>query len=563
MGKIISVGNQSFESIREMGAFYIDKTNFIKEWWENGDIVTLVTRPRRFGKTLNLSMMESFFSNQYAGRGDVFEGLSIWNDEKYHNLQGSFPVLFISFAGIKADNYEMAREGIVNIIIDLYVKYSFLLQGGLLDSQEKEYLSFINHEMTDAAIALSLNRLALCMNHYYGKKVIILLDEYDTPLQEAYVYGYWDKMVLLVRTLFNYTFKTNPYLERGLMTGITRVSKESIFSDLNNLVVITTTSGQYAACFGFTEKEVFGALEEQGLGSWKDSVKKWYDGFIFGDEADIYNPWSVTSFLKEKKLKTYWANTSSNSLAGQLVREGTPEIKTAFEDLLAGGQVTVEIDEEIVFNQLDEGDTAVWSLLLASGYLKVDKKPEDEENDLYQVSFTNYEVMRMFRKIIKGWFCQQNTRYNDFVKALLMDDVDYMNQFMNQIALRTFSSFDTGRNVSVQEPERFYHGFVLGLIVSLAGKYHITSNRESGFGRYDIMLEPVDGELPAVIMEFKVFNRRKEKNLEETVENALLQIKDRKYDTELEEKGILKERIRHYGFAFEGKKVLIGKEFSY
>ncbi len=310
MGKIISVGNQSFESIREMGAFYIDKTNFIKEWWENGDIVTLVTRPR-------------------------------------HNLQGSFPVLFISFAGIKADNYEMAREGIVNIIIDLYVKYSFLLQGGLLDSQEKEYFSFINHEMTDAAIALSLNRLALCMNHYYGKKVIILLDEYDTPLQEAYVYGYWDKMVLLVRTLFNYTFKTNPYLERGLMTGITRVSKESIFSDLNNLVVITTTSGQYAACFGFTEKEVFGALEEQGLGSWKDSVKKWYDGFIFGDEADIYNPWSVTSFLKEKKLKTYWANTSSNSLAGQLVREGTPEIKTAFEDLLAGGQVTVEMKKMI------------------------------------------------------------------------------------------------------------------------------------------------------------------------------------------------------------------------
>lgn len=560
MGEIISVGNQSFESIREMGAFYIDKTNFIKEWWENGDIVTLVTRPRRFGKTLNLSMMESFFSNQYAGRADLFEGLSIWNDEEYHKLQGSFPVLFISFAGIKSDNYEMAREGIIHILIDLYVKYSFLLQEDLLDSQEKEYFSFINREMTDSAIALSLNRLALCMNHYYGKKVIILLDEYDTPLQEAYVYGYWDKMVLLVRTLFNYTFKTNPYLERGLMTGITRVSKESIFSDLNNLVVITTTSGQYATCFGFTEKEVFDALEEQGLGGWKDNVKKWYDGFIFGDEADIYNPWSVTSFLKEKKLKTYWANTSSNSLAGQLVREGTPEIKTAFEDLLAGGQVTVEIDEEIVFNQLNEGDTAVWSLLLASGYLKVDKKPEYEENDLYQVSFTNYEVMRMFRKIIKGWFCQQNTKYNDFVKALLIDDVDYMNQFMNQIALRTFSSFDTGRNASVQEPERFYHGFVLGLIVSLAGKYHITSNRESGFGRYDIMLEPLDGELPAIIMEFKVFNKRKEKSLEETVENALLQIKDRKYDTELEAKGILKERIRHYGFAFEGKNVLIGKD---
>ncbi len=397
------------------------------------------------------------------------------------------------------------------------------------------------------------------MSRCYGKKVIILLDEYDTPLQEAYLYGYWDKMVLLVRSLFNYTFKTNPYLERGLVTGITRISKESVFSDLNNIVVITTTSHQYTECFGFTEEEVFNSLEKRGLSGWKEKVKNWYDGFAFGGKKDIYNPWSVTSFLKEQKLKTYWANTSSNSLAGQLVKEGTQRLKTAFEDLLDGKQVLVEIDEEIEFNQLGENDMAVWSLLLAAGYLKVDKEPENEEDDIYGLSFTNYEVMKMFHKIIKGWFSQKDAGYNDFVKSLVDGDIGYMNQFMNEVSERMFSTFDIGNKPSGKtHPERFYHGFVLGLIVDLAGQYHITSNRESGFGRYDVMLEPLNGQLPAIIMEFKVFNSAKEKSLQETVENALKQIKEKEYNTEFISRGISEERIHHYGFAFEGKKVLIG-----
>ena len=413
--------------------------------------------------------------------------------------------------------------------------------------------------MSDIEIAMSLNRLSLCMSRCYGEKVIILLDEYDTPLQEAYLYGYWDKMVLLVRSLFNYTFKTNPYLERGLVTGITRISKESVFSDLNNIVVITTTSHQYTECFGFTEEEVFNSLEKRGLSGWKEKVKNWYDGFAFGGKKDIYNPWSVTSFLKEQKLKTYWANTSSNSLAGQLVKEGTQRLKTAFEDLLDGKQVLVEIDEEIEFNQLGENDMAVWSLLLAAGYLKVDKEPENEEDDIYGLSFTNYEVMKMFHKIIKGWFSQKDTGYNDFVKSLVDGDIGYMNQFMNEVSERMFSTFDTGNKPSGRtHPERFYHGFVLGLIVDLSGQYHITSNRESGFGRYDVMLEPLNGQLPAIIMEFKVFNSAKEKSLQKTVENALKQIKEKEYNTEFISRGISEERIHHYGFAFEGKKVLIG-----
>ncbi len=559
MAEIISVGNQSFKSIREMGAFYIDKTKFIKEWWESGDIVTLITRPRRFGKTLNLSMTECFFSKEYAGKSSLFEGLDIWNNTKYQNLQGKFPVLFISFAGIKADNYKTAREGIINIIIDLYAKYSFLFKSKEINIKEREYFGIVNSGMSDIEIAMSLNRLSLCMSRCYGEKVIILLDEYDTPLQEAYLYGYWDKMVLLVRSLFNYTFKTNPYLERGLVTGITRISKESVFSDLNNIVVITTTSHQYTECFGFTEEEVFNSLEKRGLSGWKEKVKNWYDGFAFGGKKDIYNPWSVTSFLKEQKLKTYWANTSSNSLAGQLVKEGTQRLKTAFEDLLEGKQVLVEIDEEIEFNQLGENDMAVWSLLLAAGYLKVDKEPENEEDDIYGLSFTNYEVMKMFHKIIKGWFSQKDAGYNDFVKSLVDGDIGYMNQFMNEVSERMFSTFDTGNKPSGKtHPERFYHGFVLGLIVDLAGQYHITSNRESGFGRYDVMLEPLNGQLPAIIMEFKVFNSAKEKSLQETVENALKQIKEKEYNTEFISRGISEERIHHYGFAFEGKKVLIG-----
>ncbi|NBJ01242.1 hypothetical protein D3Z62_14085 [Lachnospiraceae bacterium] len=560
MRPVISIGAQDFTYIRSHHYFYIDKTSFIKEWWEYGDAVTLLTRPRRFGKTLNLSMMEAFFSNQIAGRGELFEGLSIWNEEAYRRLQGTWPVLFLSFAGMKGDTYETAREGIVQIIIDIYAKYRFLMDGNALNEQEKEYFDFIKPDMSDAVASMSLHRLAICMNRYYGKKVLIFLDEYDTPLQEAYVYGYWEKLVSFIRSLFNCTFKTNPYMERGLMTGITRISKESIFSDISNLEVVTTTSEKYETAFGFTEEEVAGALEQFGMSGFLEKVRYWYNGFRFGNRRDIYNPWSITKYLDGKKFSTYWMNTSSNKLVGRLIREGTPDIKIAMEDLLAGKEITTMLDEEIVFDQLDESNEAIWSLLLASGYLKVDSIAENEdEEELYQLSLTNFEVKREFRKMIRKWFKNTSVRYNDFIKALLADDIDYMNQYMNQISLQTFSSFDTGRKPSEDaEPERFYHGFVLGLMVDLAGQYRITSNRESGLGRYDVVMEPLDRQGQAVVMEFKVFNPIKEKDLHETVENALQQIEDKKYDTELMARAVAKENIRHYGFAFEGKTILIG-----
>ena len=557
----ISLGNTAFASIREANSFYIDKTDFIRQWWESQDVATLITRPRRFGKSLNLNMLECFFSEKYRGEGDLFRGLSIWNHEKYREIQGTYPVIFFSFADIKGQTFTSAREAICQVIQDLYAEFGFLKESERLSQEEKDYFSLVTPTMSDAVTAMSLKRLSMCLHSYYGKKVLIFLDEYDTPLQEAYMYGFWDELTGFMRGLFNSTFKTNPYLERALLTGITRVSKESIFSDLNNLTVITTTSEQYADCFGFTETEVFDALEKYGMADRQGEVQTWYDGFSFGNKRDIYNPWSITCFLKEKKLRPYWANTSSNQLVGKLVREGSAQIKMVMEDLLAGKSFQTEIDEEIIFEQLQRKKGAIWSLFLAGGYLKVVKSEFDifSGRYSYELALTNQEVKMLFEDMVEGWFSDDAVPYNDFLKAFLAKDLDYMNEYMNRVAEATFSTFDTGRNPSDDtNPERFYHGFVLGLIVELAGKYRVTSNRESGFGRYDVMLEPLEKTKDAFVLEFKVFNPRKEKTLEDTVSNALQQINEKDYDCELLSRGIQKENIFHYGFAFEGKKVLIG-----
>lgn len=561
--KTISIGRQDFASLRENNCFYIDKTDFIKEWWSSQDDVTLITRPRRFGKTLNMSMVECFFSVKYAKRHDLFEGLNIENESSLHELQGTYPVLSLSFAAVKTNTFENARRQICSLIASLYDENMYLLDGDILNEREKKRFQAVTPEMNDADAVMALQNLCLFLSKYYGKKVIVLLDEYDTPLQEAYAYGYWQELTAFTRSLFNATFKTNPYLERAIMTGITRVSKESIFSDLNNLEVITTTSEKYATSFGFTEAEVFAALDEAGMSDQRENVKKWYDGFVFGEERDIYNPWSITNFLDKGKIDIYWANTSSNSLIGHLIQSGNPAIKEAMEDLLSGKELITEIDEQIVFEQLDDNMTAIWSLLLASGYLKINQAPKDaaDPNQNYHLSLTNHEVNVMFHRMIDGWFKKYTPNYNAFVQALLADDLRAMNHYINKIALETFSFFDTGKNPSVAtEPERFYHGFVLGLMVDLQDRYHITSNRESGFGRYDIMLEPVAiGQAEAIIMEFKVIDPEVETDLHATVQNALEQIRDKHYDTQLLAKGFKENQIRAYGFAFQGKQVLIGK----
>lgn len=552
--------------MREDHIFYIDKTDFIKEWWEYSDMVTLITRPRRFGKTLNLSMAECFFSNRSANRGDLFEGLSIWQSEEYRNMQGTYPVIFLSFAPIKTGRIDEIKAALKQIVADVYREYRFIMEAQIFHQKDREDFDAVSKQMDDMTAYTALNRLCSYLYQYYHKNVIIMLDEYDTPMQEAWIAGCWDETVDFFRSFFNYTFKSNKYLCRGLITGITRISKESIFSDLNNLEVVTTTSEKYTTSFGFTEKETFEALEQAGLGAEQQKVKQWYDGFTFGSQRDMYNPWSIVSFLNKKgRYETYWANTSSNRLVNSLIQRGNSEIKKTMEALLQGNSFLANLDEQIMLNQLVGSTDAVWSLLLATGYLKVlnvrAEKPDDDGMMQYTLALTNLEVKKLFHKMIKGWFGDNaQLPYNDFIKALILDDVDSMNEFMNRIALCSFSNFDTAKGASGNDaPERFYHGFVLGLMVELAGRFRIMSNRESGFGRYDIMLVPVDQEKDnAYIIEFKVHKPAKEKGLEETVKHALNQIEEKQYAVQLILEGMRPDQIRKYGFAFAGKTCLIG-----
>lgn len=562
MTKVIGIGKQSFEDIIQSNCFYIDKTSLIKEWWESEDDITLITRPRRFGKTLNMDMLKCFFSNQYRDQGQLFEGLNIWKEKKYQQLQGTYPVIYLSFADVKQTNYKDAVLKIKKIITDVYQQYIELAGWeGLTEVQIRQFQS-VDPYMDDVTAQCALKDLSGYLYRYYEKKVIILLDEFDTPMQEAYIHGYWNEFTAFIRSLFNAAFKTNPYLNRAMMTGITRVSKESIFSDLNNLKVVTTTSEEYATCFGFTQEEVFTALEEFQLAGQKDAVKQWYDGFTFGSQQDIYNPWSITNYLKEKKFLAYWASTSSNGLVNRLIQTSKPDVKEFMEELLNEREIVLNFDEQIVFDQLETKENAIWSLMVASGYLKVDKIEYRGILHVpwYHLKITNLETLGMFSEMFTGWFQNTRSNYNAFIKAMLCGNIKEMNAYMNEVALATFSSFDTGSHPSGRtQPERFYHGFVLGLLVELRDQYEVRSNRESGYGRYDVMLIPRQKNQLAFVLEFKVYNAQEELKLEDTVQSALLQIEEKHYDTELIERGISKSKIRHYGFAFEGKKLLIGE----
>ncbi|WP_044977178.1 AAA family ATPase [Ruminococcus sp. HUN007] len=570
MPRGIGTGVQSFSKLIEEKCFLVDKTKFIKDWWTTKDEVTLITRPRRFGKTLNMSMLECFFSPEYAGRADLFEGLDVWDDEKMRELQGKWPLIFITMASVKGTCYEDFLEQMNAEMQSVYSRYEeFINNSDRISEEKKEKFNLFNRTMLKAMVAEQENQkvnktvvtqsiayLSELLSIHYGKKVIILLDEYDTPMVESYVKKYWDEVVSFMRTFFNTTFKSNPYMYRSVLTGITRVSKESLFSDFNNIEMCTISAVKYQEYFGFTEEEVFAAMDEYGLTN-KDEVKYWYDGFTIGDLKDIYNPWSVINFLGKKKFAPYWANTSSNKLVSDLLRKGDAELKSDFEYLLCGGTVTKQINEELVYSQLEQTRDSVWSLLTMSGYLKINSI----NGKKYELELVNHETKEMFEGLIGGWFAEGD-RYSNFLKALLQNDLDYMNKFMNDLTVSMFSSFDTGKKPSEEaEPERFYHGFVLGLLVDLRDRYAVTSNRESGFGRYDVLLEPLDKEKDdAMIFEFKVMNKRKgEKNLEDTVAAALKQIEDRKYEQILLDKGIKKDRIRKYGFAFDGSRVLIGE----
>ncbi|MBQ9057839.1 MAG: AAA family ATPase [Atopobiaceae bacterium] len=563
MARTVSIGAQGFENIRKNNLFYVDKTGFMSDWWNSHDDVTLICRPRRFGKTLNLDTVRCFFSTEFAGRGEeLFGGLDVWQDPKMQKLQGTIPVVSISFADIKSSNYKDAMSGIrINLRVET-TRHRYLLESDKVSRDDQSALTRVSDNMDDVTAARALQLLCRALYAHWGTKPIVLLDEYDTPMQEAWVGGYWDEMSSFMRSLMNSTFKSNPSLGRALMTGITRVSRESMFSDLNNLRVLTVSSDAYQSSFGFTEDEVKSILVEFDMSNQLSDIKAWYDGFRFGGLNGIYNPWSITCLLKEHKLQPYWMNTSSNALAADVVRQGSSALKKDFETLLAGDIVTRQVSDQIVFSDLSSKPDAVWGLLLASGYLTTTGEvPENATNEL-SLKLTNYEVQLGFDDMISRWFGMSEEDYDDFIGAVLKGDVKAANHYLSDVTLACISSFDGATKTAESQPERFYHGLVLGMLAKLRGLYTVESNRESGWGRYDIMLVPLNGATsarPAVIIEFKVFDPDEETTLQDTVERALAQIKERAYATALIERGVSAEHILSYGMAFRGKEVLVSR----
>ena len=558
MSRVIGIGVQDFETIRKNNYFYVDKTDFIREWWKTtGATVTLIARPRRFGKTLTMNTVNRFFSNEFSDQEELFSGLAVWQDEDMRAEAGHHPVISMTWSGIKGGGYHDVREDIIENIRSMYDKYRWLAESPNLDGATSHQIAdFSTKSLSDSEAVVALRVLCQALHQHYGVKPIVLLDEYDTPLQDAWTAGYWDDLVIFLKKLMNFTFKSNESLHRAIITGVTRVSKESIFSDLNNPQVVTTTTKLFQTTFGFTEQEVFAALDEYGIEDLA-TVKLWYDGFSFGTARDIYNPWSITNLLQSKTFACYWANTSSNELVGQLIRAGNSDTKSNFEDLLLGKTVRVPVTEEISFRDLDSSVSAVWSLLLATGYLKVVSVSYDMSGQqLYELALTNLEVKMTFDVLIRRWFDDKKAAYNGFIKALLSHDIEAMNITFSALVRECFSAFDA----TDHEPERFYHGFVLGLLVTLRGRFAVKSNRESGYGRYDVMLSPVDvNRDDGYIFEFKVKRSLGEKTLEASAQAALKQIADRCYEADLVALGLTVERIHKYGFAFEGKRVLIAQ----
>lgn len=555
----VGLGYQNFLDFVCGKRFYVDKTHFIPEWLASDARITLITRPRRFGKSMLLSTVRTFFDPMYADHPEYFKKLQVWKDKDCRRLFGTIPVISVSFGSCKGNHFEQAMRGVTLGLYNMYVQHEYLRESSRLNEEEKaEYRRIVASfsEQRTEYVEVSIQKLCELLCKHYGVFPIILMDEYDTPLLEAYTDGYWDETINTFRQLFHTTFKENDFFYRAIITGVTRISKNSLFSDLNNLEVDTVTCDAYSDCFGFTEQEVMDAFKCQDIDTIRD-VKAMYDGFTIGRHQDIYNPWSICNYMRQRELIGYWVNTSSNKLVGDIIRRHPVESKYEIERLMAGEKVHKRINEGITFQYLEGDENSLWSLLLAVGYIKAENIVRSVEGIECDVSVTNYEVMAMFKTEILGMFHNGWSAYGRFAEALLAHKMELMNEYLQTITYTSISYFDVADGPKERTPENFYHGLVLGLIVSLRDRYRIVSNRESGRGRYDIAMYPLQENTDAFIMEFKVQDRKKETNLEQTAKNALQQIVDKNYEADLLAAGVPAERIYKLGFAFAGKDVLV------
>ena len=552
--KKIALGESDFRSIIENNEYFVDKSLLIKEIFEDSSRIILIPRPRRFGKTLNLSMIRYFVERCDEDRRYLFNNLLIEKEKDIMKRQGIYPTIYLTFKDEKHDKFEDFQMKLAFFVSEIYKKHYYLYES-LTFQVDKDYFDkIINKVSTKAELEMSLKNLSKYLYDYYGEKVIILIDEYDTPIQHSYFSGIYDDTIAFMRNFLSNTLKDNIYLEKALLTGILRVARESIFSGLNNLDVYSILKEGYSDKFGFTEVEIEKMLNDFNIVKEKDEFKRWYNGYLFGNTV-IYNPWSTLSYLKDKNeyFMPYWVNTSENKIIKTILAKGSDGLKKSFEELLKGNTIETTIDENIIMADIEANENNVWSFLLLSGYLKVVDKIRKEDEIYYKVAIPNVEVKHMYNKIIKDWASESyvSSEYNEMLKALINFDYEVFEEIFIDYVEKSLSYFD----VSGEEPESVYHGFVLGMLVALNNTHYVLSNRESGYGRYDVMVIPKDITKPGIIIEFKRARKNNKKTIEQLIEEAKTQIEDKKYETELLSRGITD--IKKLVIVFKGKEVSV------
>ena len=556
--KKLPIGLDDFKAILDNKYRFVDKSLFIRDIIDEPVQVLLIARPRRFGKTLNLSMLRYFFEKSPVDRAALFHDLAIWQQgERYTSEQGKYPIITLTFKSTKmqkwSDNYQLLSSAISNE----FRRHRYLMDDKHLSAQDARiYLSYLDGNASESAYGGSMAFLSKLLSEHYGENTIILLDEYDTLLNEAWIHGFYDEAIAFLRVFMNETFKNNLFLKKGIITGIFRVAKESIFSDMNNLKVSTLLSENYKEYFGFTEKEVLGLLEEFGMQDRAHDVASWYNGYRFGMDKPvvIYNPWSIVMFFNEKFLKPYWVNTSGNAIIRKLATEGKRTVQLSIQDLLEGKSIpNVQIDENIIYSEIMKSDTAIWSFMLMSGYLKPETAELRNGNIFCTLVPPNQEIYHFFRNMMRTWF-EEATQAGDgqeMLSGLVNGELPaFRNHFTNMV-LRMVSFNDVGDDTS----ESFYHAFVLGMLVTLDGTHEVKSNRESGYGRYDVMIIPRDLSKKGVVIEFKKADRYGEESIESALDAAMVQIEEKRYVEELHARGV--KDVVKLGIAFKGKKVLM------
>ena len=547
----IGLGQSDFRALRIRKNYYIDKTMYIKDIIDNDSSVILVTRPRRFGKTLNMSMLRYYFDCSQKDNKELFEGLKIMEQgEEYTSKLGYYPCIYLTLKDISEVNYQNMILNLKTAVSDMYLEHIYLLDSDKIYPFEKEQIKdILSYKEDEIVLRNSIKTLSKYLNRYYNKPVMLFLDEYDVPLQSAYVNGYYEQGVTFFKTFYGTTFKDNQYLQKTVLTGVSRVAKESIFSGANNFKVFTVLDDEFSDDFGITEKEMDKIIEDFEVQDEKEEIKKWYDGYIIGHTEGIYNPWSILNYLTDRKLMPYWVNTSSNDLI-KLILKNSATVKEKIEQLLRDEEIEVPINLETVIVGIEQNEENIWGLLLGTGYLKV-TGVVDLAMGVYKVKIPNYEIKFLFQNIIRDWFNDKviGNNLNTILKDLVTLKLDEFEQKFKVLVRQMFSFMDAGENTA----ENFYHAFVLGMLVGLKDSYYVNSNRESGYGRYDIMLEPKDKNGNSFIMEFKVYREEKEKDINDTIESAKKQIEERKYEENLQEKGFT--NITKMVFAFKGKEV--------